>query len=107
MCLSSNEMEMTDTRAYEIIVGTEESQKRDRAIALASSRLAYGDHSDTFALGDLFEVTVYGDDDADQHIGVGLNVAIQGTRGTGGFESQLEALNSVESWERIHYERLE
>ena len=100
-------MEMTDTRAYEIIVGTEESQKRDRAIALASSRLAYGDHSDTFALGDLFEVTVYGDDDADQHIGVGLNVAIEETDAITEFESQLEALNSVESWERIHYERLE
>ena len=98
--------EITDTRAYEIIVGTEESQNRDRAIALASSRLAYGDHSDTFAFGDLFDVTVYGDDGTDQHIGVGLNVAIEETDAIE-FESQLEVLNSVESWERIHYERLE
>ena len=99
---------MSDTRAYEIIVGTEESQNRDRAIALASSRLAYGDHSDTFAFGDLFDVTVYGDDGTDQHISVGLNVAIEETASSIiEFESQLEALNSVESWELIHYERLE
>ena len=94
---------MSDIIAYEIIIGTEESKNRDRAVALATSRLTYGDDTNTFVFGDLFDVTVYGDNDPNQQMGVGLNVAIEGVDSATMFESQLNTLDIVESWERIHY----
>ena len=93
---------MAVEKAYEVTVGTSESDSKERAIALATRVLTYSDHSDSFALGSLIDVNAYGVDDPEQQIGVSFQVVVS-EPDSERFEHQLEMLKNVETFEEISY----
>lgn len=93
---------MSDTRAYEIIVGTDETDSIDMALLKANDMMKAADSTGLFVESDKFDRNLYGADDSDQQIGVGFCVVIDAADGDT-FEDELDDMDCVETWERVHY----
>jgi len=97
------------TEAFEVIVSQPGEMSEQVAIASAAKYLAYSDITDTYGYhGDTFDINVYGgDEDQDWGIGICFAAKIPHNGELERFMDELEMLSSVESFERVHYERIE
>jgi hypothetical protein len=96
------------TVAYEVIVSQSGNQSENVAVANASKWLAYADTTNTIGYANIFDVNVYGGESS-QDYGIGLCIAtpIGSLSDKARFEREVENLSKVETFEEVHYQRLD
>ncbi len=96
------------TVAYEVIVSQSGNQPENNAVANAAKYLSYADRTDTVGYhGDIFDVNVYGRNEFDWGIGLCVALPVASPDDRLRFESEMEQLAKVESFEEVHYQRVE
>lgn len=97
------------TVAYEIIVGQRGEMNQNVAVANAAKEIAGADTTGSITFADIFDVNMYGGPTSNQDYGIGICLALPvgGARDKARFERELEALAKVETYEEIHYERIQ
>jgi hypothetical protein len=94
------------TVAYEVIVSQSANQSKNNAVANAAKYLSYADQTDTVGYhGDVFDVNVYGRGEFDWGVGICVAFPVASPQDKAEFESEMELIAKVESFEEVHYEK--
>lgn len=113
------------TVAYEVIVSQSGNQSENVAVANAVKEIVYADTSKSFAYADVFDVNIYGptsgagavgrdkpnsqsaSESQDYGIAVCVAIPVAASQDKARFEKEMDTLAKVETFEEVHYQRLD